>query len=233
MRVLSMPGRAVWLPLAVGAAVLVLVSAPLWAPRALAHLSYFRVRHVQVDGLRYLAPAVVLARLQVDTTASVWDDVRPLERRVAAAPDVRSVTISRKLPGTLVVHVTEDLPIAFIPSTSGLHAVDSAGQVLSIDASRVNVDLPVLAKPDTALLRLLCAARRAMPALFSRISDVKRVGRSELVLTLPETRVRADTGLTIQRLADIIPVERDLARRGARASELDLRFRDQVIARLQ
>jgi hypothetical protein len=35
------------------------------------------------------------------------------------------------------------------------------------------------------------------------------------------------------RLADIFPVESDLARRQARVKELDLRYRDQVIARLQ
>jgi hypothetical protein len=34
-------------------------------------------------------------------------------------------------------------------------------------------------------------------------------------------------------LTDIIPVERDLSRRQLHAAELDLRFRDQVIARLQ
>jgi hypothetical protein len=46
-------------------------------------------------------------------------------------------------------------------------------------------------------------------------------------------RVRALTGLSVVRLADIFPVESDLARRQARVEELDLRFRDQVIARLQ
>jgi len=37
----------------------------------------------------------------------------------------------------------------------------------------------------------------------------------------------------VTRLADIFPVESDLARRQLRAEELDLRYRDQVIARLQ
>jgi len=39
--------------------------------------------------------------------------------------------------------------------------------------------------------------------------------------------------VTPERLAEIFPVEADLARRQARVAELDLRFRDQVIARLQ
>jgi hypothetical protein len=39
--------------------------------------------------------------------------------------------------------------------------------------------------------------------------------------------------ITVERLGDILPVEADLARRQARVAELDLRYRDQVIARLQ
>ncbi|HET7564976.1 MAG TPA: FtsQ-type POTRA domain-containing protein, partial [Gemmatimonadaceae bacterium] len=173
------------------------------------------------------------ARLEVDTTMSVWDDVRPLERRIATLPQVSAVTIDRKLPGTLVIHVTEDLPVAFVPSRSGLQAVDSAGRVLPIDASRVDVDLPVIAARDTALLRLLTEVRGSLPSVYDRLSDARRVEGGELVLTLPEAVVRAEAGVTVSRLADIIPVERDLARRGAHVAELDLRFRDQVIARLQ
>jgi cell division protein FtsQ len=46
-------------------------------------------------------------------------------------------------------------------------------------------------------------------------------------------RVRIPLGVSVARLADIFPVEFDLRRRAARVSELDLRYRDQVIARLQ
>jgi cell division protein FtsQ len=38
---------------------------------------------------------------------------------------------------------------------------------------------------------------------------------------------------TAARFAEIIPVEQDLERRGRRAAELDLRFRDQVVARVE
>ena len=232
-RVLTMVRRAGWKGFAAAALLVVLCVSPLWAPPVLAHLSFFRVRKVEVRGTRYLAPSLVLARLKIDTTASVWDDARPLERRIAALPQVRAVTIDRNLPGTLVIHITEDLPVAFVPSRGGLEAVDSAGHVLPIDASRVDVDLPVVATRDTSLLRLLAQIRGSLPRVFDRLSDARRSGPDELVLTLPEALVRAQPGLTVSRLADIIPVERDLVRRGAHVAELDLRFRDQVIARLQ
>jgi cell division protein FtsQ len=45
--------------------------------------------------------------------------------------------------------------------------------------------------------------------------------------------VRALADVTLNRFADLELVENDLARRRLRAIELDLRYRDQVIARLQ
>jgi cell division protein FtsQ len=45
--------------------------------------------------------------------------------------------------------------------------------------------------------------------------------------------VRATAGTTAERFAEILPVEQDLARRGVRARELDLRYRDQIVARIE
>jgi hypothetical protein len=39
--------------------------------------------------------------------------------------------------------------------------------------------------------------------------------------------------VSIERLAEVVPVEEDLARKQLRVAEIDLRFKDQVIARLQ
>ena len=212
---------------------LALFVAPLWAPPLLARLDFFRVRRVEVYGTHYIPPDDILARLHVDTTASVWDDPRPLERRVAEHPQVRTVTITRELPGTLVVRIGENLPVVFVPGSGGLRAADADGRILPLDPSRVAADLPVLERLDTALVRLLADVRGASPALFASISGARRVSRDEIMITMAGFTVRAKAGVTARRLTEILPVEQDLARRGARATELDLRFRDQVIARLQ
>jgi cell division protein FtsQ len=163
----------------------------------------------------------------------VWHDLGPLERRLATHAQVESVDVDRKLPNTLVVRVTENLPVAFIPSTQGLRAYDQRGRALPLDPSRTEVDLPVLARDDTLILRLLADVREQHPELFDRISEVRRAGRGELVMDLATVVVRAAADLSAARLADILPVEADLARRRVRATELDLRYRDQVIARVQ
>ncbi|MBA2685344.1 MAG: FtsQ-type POTRA domain-containing protein [Gemmatimonadaceae bacterium] len=222
-----------WRAAGVAAVIVVLIATPWWGPRALSHLDFFRVRHVEVSGQRYLPPEDVLKRLRVDTTTNVWTDLHELERRVKTHPQVKSVSIDRNLPGTLVVHVTENLPVAFVSAAGGLRAVDADGRFLPIDPSRIAIDLPVLARADTVLLHLLANVRSVSPALFGEISDIRRTGGTDIALTLSSAQVRALASITAQRLADIIPVEADLARRKARVTELDLRFRDQVIARTQ
>jgi cell division septal protein FtsQ len=143
------------------------------------------------------------------------------------------VDVDRKLPGTLVVYVTERVPVALVPASGGLRVYDARGVALPIDPTRVEVNVPIMAQRDTALLRLLGAVRAGMPALYARVSEVKRTGRDELVLRLKTGNIRVMQDVTLDRLAEIDPVEEDLARRNIQVTEIDLRFRDQVIARLQ
>ncbi|HUQ98320.1 MAG TPA: FtsQ-type POTRA domain-containing protein [Gemmatimonadaceae bacterium] len=213
-------------------------------------MAFFRVRSVEVRGTQYLSPAEVVARLQIDTLRSLWDDVEPLAARVRKHPQVSGVKITRKMPGTLVVTVHENLPVALIQTRAGLLPYDSMGRQLPIDPSRTVLDLPIVATDDPVLLKLVGNIRGALPKLFLRLEEVRRNGREEIVLTLsrnpPGTsvagiavqdnhtlRVRVPVGLSLERLADIFPVESDLARRQVPVEELDLRYRDQVIARIQ
>lgn len=74
--------------------------------------------------------------------------------------------------------------------------------------------------------------QREAPGLYSQVSSVTRAGRDELVFRISDVLVRAMASVDLARLSDIEPVERDLAQRQLRPAELDLRYRDQVIARL-
>jgi hypothetical protein len=251
---------------------LVLLAPTPWlARRGASKLAFFHVSRVIVDGTRYLSPDTVIGRLALDTTNSVWDDPAPLEVRLRALPQVSEVAISRKLPGTLVVKVRENAPVALVPGARGLEVVDSAGRSLPIDPSREALDLPVSLQRDMGLIHMLGEVRSRHAVLFHRISEVSRDAAGDVLLLLtsnapaPVTvpavasaadsvdslavdsdtataiaatgpqmlRVRAKLGVSATRLTDIFPVEFDLRRRGSRVAELDLRYRDQVIARLQ
>lgn len=213
-------------------------------------MAFFRIRKVEIRGTRYLSTNEILSRLKVDTLASLWDDLEPYRTRVRNHPQVSDVRVSRRLPGTLVVSIRENPPVALIQTSGGLQPYDSLGKQLPIDPSRTSLDLPIVATDDPVLLKLVGAIRATEPRMFSRIEEVRRTGRDEILLTLSRSldsaeraaapigtartiRVRVPVGLSADRLADIFPVESDLARRQLHVDELDLRYRDQVIARLQ
>src|SRR5205823_5432971 len=147
-------------PAIIAASAFFLLLAPLWAPLLLRHMAFFRVRHVQVVGARYVQPREILERLSIDTLASVWDPESPLEARIATHPLVREVSVDRKLPGTLVVRLVEHVPVALVPAANGFRAYDERGVALPIDPAKSDVDAPVLARPDGAVLWLLGAMRQ-------------------------------------------------------------------------
>jgi len=225
-----------------------LIMAAAWGTRAAArNMAFFRVRSVEIRGARYLQANEIISRLKVDTLASLWDDLTPYRERVRGHPQVSDVTISRRMPGTLVVTIKENLPVGLIQTPTGLLPYDSMGKQLPIDPARTNLDLPIVATDDPVLLKLVGAIRAVEPQVFARIEEVRRTGRDEILLTLSRSTVaagavapekgtllvRVPVGLSVERLADIFPVETDLARRQVQVGELDLRYRDQVIARLQ
>jgi len=213
----------------------ILVAPASWlARKGAAKMDFFRLKSVAIEGVRYLSADAVMQRLAVDTTQSVWDDTAPLVERIRSMPQVAEVKIARRLPGTLVVSIRENLPIALSPSPRGLEPVDSAGRVLPIDPSVADIDLPIANQRDKAMLALLTEARAENPVVYHRISEISREGKDVVVIRLtPSLRVRALVGVSVERLSDIFPVESDLIRRRANVAELDLRYRDQVIARLQ
>ena len=225
--------RPVYLRAGIAVAVVALLGALPWiGPRALSSLAFFRVRTVEIRGATYIPASEILGRLRLDSSASVFDDPDPLLRRLQAHPQIRDVEIDRRLPATLIVRVRENMPVALIPVTKGFVVVDGQGRQLPIDPSATALDLPILAARDTALARLLAELRAGYPSLFARVSEIRREGRNELVVRLSDARVRALSDVTADRLAEVTPVEADLARRHLRVAELDLRYRDQVIARL-
>ena len=214
-------------------AVVLALAMPLWGPAVLRQFAFFHVRRVEVHGVRLLDPQLVVDRMRVDTTRSVWDDLEVWERRVAGHPQVASVVVDRRLPGTLVVTVTEVVPVALVPSKDGFRAFDATGRALPVAPDQMPVDAPLVLRRDSLVLALLGRVRTDAPEVYARISEVRRAGAAELVLTMGDLPVRAMAEVTPARLAEILPVARDLDRRGLRAKELDLRYRDLVVARLR
>ena len=208
-----------------------LASMPWWGARMLSGLDYFHARTIMLEGVRRASTGELLQLLAVDTTQSVWQDLVPLEERVASHPLVLDASVERKLPGTFVVRIREREPIALVMKSGFLRPTDVRGTTLPIDPTLHALDVPVSGSADSTLLELLDSMRRESPALYARISQAERMASPEFRFRLGTLTVRTMPDVTVRRFRDILSVEADLARNHLRAVELDLRFRDQVIAR--
>ena len=199
-------------------------------PRLLRRLEFFRIRRVEIAGLQYLPPSTVLAALDLDSKASVFDDVTTAERRVRALGGIQSAELRRRLPGVLEIRIEEALPVALSPTPKGMALLDSSGTVLPFDPAVSAPDLPVAVRADRVVARVLASVQSHDALLFARIRSAWRV-QDDVVLDLDGRRLWFGPAATGEDIRAVMAVAQDLARQGRTYRELDGRFAGQVIVR--
>jgi hypothetical protein len=217
------------------------------ATEAVASLDTFRVTDVEVRGLRYLPRDEALGLLAVDAQTSVWADVDFVAEELRGHGLVREVRVRRRVPGTLIVEVSERRPVALVP-TPTLEPVDADGVRLPLDPARHRLDLPVMEiterpvrgarlLPDRGrrLAAVVGRLQEADTAFLQRVSEVYWAGESTVVARWSEPRVdfylRPDT--SPRRLREGFAALGDALLREEEAPPtlVDLRYADQVVVR--
>lgn len=223
-------GRRVRRRALVGAVVAALA---LWlgAPRVLGHLRVFRLRQVELVGVRHLAPGDVIGALRLADAATIFADVALLADRVRGMRGVAAARVERRLPATLRVLVREVEPVALVPGSRGLVPIDAAGRALPFDPARSALDLPIALAADSAVASVLALVQAADPALFRNLTAARRMGRGDVVLEFESRRVllRSDAGPEVIRA--VVLVMQDLGARTRAFAELDARYAGQVVVR--
>ena len=209
-----------------------LLSAVLWeaGPKFLRRLDFFRIRRVEIVGLRYLAPGKVIAALELDARSSVFDDLDAARSGLRALPGIQSAEVKRRLPGTLEIIVEEAVPVALAPRGAGMALLDSSGKVLPFDPAATAPDLPIAASADRAVARVLASVREYDPVLFGRIGAAWRTGQ-DVILDLDGRRLWFGPAVTAEDIRAVMAVAEYLARQRRNYQELDGRFAGQVIVR--
>lgn len=228
--------REWWARRWVKAITLVLAALVLWlaGPLVLRHVGFFRVRQIELVGVRYMAPGAVIGALALSPTASVFDPTDALTARVRALPGIADARVVRRFPGALKVIVREVEPVALVPGRAGgpLTVVDSGGRALPYDPSRIGLDLPVAASLDSGLVAVLALVQSVDPTLFETISSARSSrGGSDVVLQMGSKRLLLgrDAGPDVIRAVE--RVTQDLAARERPYVELDARYAGQVVVR--
>ena len=228
----------------------VAASSPLWAPPALRQVGWFGARRVEVSGTRLLAPHEVLAASGVRIGANVWTDAGDWESALERHPVISEATVTRRLPHTLRIRVTEKAPAALIEAGT-LRPATADGEVLPVDPARAPVDLPLVTarfkmgdrqqriSDPGARVALAEAARLGAldPALMARVSELRAAGKGEVRLVMDGADVLLRAGADEPALVRLRAALDDVARRAAGDSVstgravVDARFDDQVVVR--
>jgi POTRA domain, FtsQ-type len=211
-----------------------LLALGLWfgGPRVLRDLDFFRVARVEVRGLRNLRPDAIVRALPVPAGMSIFDDLEPIQRAVDSFPGLESVSVGRRLPGTLVVTVREAEPVALVMRRGRLELVSEAGTVLPFDPTVAAPDLPVIREADSLVARLLARVRDADATFFAGVTSAWRSG-DDVVLGVEGQRYLFRPDAPAEVIRAVMAVAQDLAKtkKGRRWAELDGRFAGQVVVR--
>jgi cell division septal protein FtsQ len=214
------------------AGVLAISAATAWAaPRVARHIEFFRVRQIELVGVRYLTPDSVLGALRLRPDQNLFDATAPIERRAAELAGVVSARVERRMPGTLRVIVVEQVPIAFAPGRTQLEVLDGEGRRLPYDPSATGLDLPVIPRADTALVRTLSVVRASDSTLFQGIDGVRPGAAGTVVLDLGARRVLLRGVPSTDEVRAIGAVRRHLAATGRPYDELDARYAGWLVVR--
>ena len=207
------------------------------APLALRHVAFFRVRQVELVGIRYLDADQVLAALQLSPRASVFDDTEVLIDRLRALDGIADVAVTRRPPASLKVVVRETEPVALVADTRGaLTVVDAGARPLPFEL--VSLDLPVVQtgmKSDSAVIAVLARIQAVDPALFQTIDAARltEAQNSDVVLELGAGRHRVllASDASPEVIQSVMLVARDLTTKARPYAELDARYAGQIVVR--
>ena len=122
--------RRAWRPVVVIAIVVTIVGAVVWAALA---SPLARVTKVPVNGTSRLTAAEVVAAAEVRMGSSLLTvPIDAIERRVAAIPAVARVRVERSWPHTVVIAVTERVPVAVAVGAGAEELLDRTGVAFAV-----------------------------------------------------------------------------------------------------
>lgn len=196
------------------------------------------IRHVEVTGLKQVPRLRVYeAVLAGPSNPMLATDLEEVRERLRALPWVADASVSRRLPDTVMVHVSERQPVALWQHRGRFYLIDITGRVLADDALEDFAALPqVVGEGANLQVGSLLDLASAAPSLAPQMQAAVLVGerrwnikfKSGETLALPDTPAKARDAL--KRFATLeasLPEGQKLL--GGRFERFDLRVPGQMI----
>jgi len=167
----------------------------------------FTVKHIEIEGLNHMDRDTVYGIVTDASSMSMANvDLTGIRQKLMSYGWIAEAQVTRRLPDTLLIAVTERQPAAVWQYNQHLSLVDAKGLVLEpVTAQNMPTDVPLIIGPDAnkqaaAMVGLLDAAPRLKPQVAgaswigNRRWDVRfQTGET---LALPEGAAEAAKALT-------------------------------------
>ena len=195
------------------------------------------VRHVEVTGTRELALLPVYqAALPGRDNAMLTSDLAAIRDRLRALPWVADASVSRRLPDTLAIAITERRPVALWQHRQRLQAIDITGVPLTHDRLERFAALPLVVGPGANVrVREFLTLAATAPTLADKVDAAVLVGgrrwdlkfKTGETLSLPDTPNEAHDALRRFARLDDAPSGDGLL--GGRFERFDMRLKGRMI----
>jgi cell division protein FtsQ len=205
---------------------------------------WFTVRQIAVHGTSRLTTSDVeglIGDLRHDNL--LLADLGRYQEQLRRSPWIREVTLHRELPATVVVDVTERVPMVFAHLGDRLYLVDQTGAIIDESGPRYrDLDLPVVdglaSRGVTAgssvdqwrvsLVGRFLTALSAAPALRALVSQIDVSDPHDITVLLEgdPTLVRVGDGHFVDRLERYLALAPTLREKLSDLEYVDVRFQD-------
>ncbi len=196
---------------------------------AVGRLDFFRIRSVEVAGIRHLDERDLVARLGIPADAHILTPLAPIAAAAEALPGVREASASRRWPGTIRVTIREAPAVALTVRGGKLVVLDDRGRLLPVDPARLESSLP-LADDDSAVAALLGRLQVTDPQWYRAVDRASAEGR-EVVIRVGPRSVRLEVDADSELLQQLAAVRDYLGEKTIAWSEIDARFRGRMFVR--
>jgi len=201
----------------------------------------FTLRKVLIYGNRHLGyvSVVELAGLKGGENLLTLDLERVYERLHSSAW-IRSVSMRKELPETLVIRIEESKPVALLQSGEGLFVVDSEGLLLERVSEAPVYFLPVIVHgaADGSVefneaVKLASAINDIKDAREIQLVEIAGLedGARNMVVRLDGIDIKVGEGNYREKLVRYFELSREIDRRNIDVDYIDLRFANRVVVK--
>jgi cell division protein FtsQ len=138
----------------------------------------FKLNQIQLSGRKHADAAAIKQAIGMEKGAPILESsLAEMKERLQAIPEIKTVSITRTLPGTLTIAVTERTPAAWWQSGGNVKLIDRDGVVLTHYKYNQPVTLPVVVGLDAPKnMPQLMAILDTVPSLKPDVKSATRVG---------------------------------------------------------